>query len=44
MKPLVESINCFGDYLYNLVKSSCGVKEDDINMLAFSFNKEHESN
>ena len=44
MKPLVHSINCFGTYIYELVKGSCSVKEDDINLSSFSFDKDHESN
>lgn len=44
MQPLVHSVNCFGAYLYELVKSSCSVKEDDINLSSFSFDKNHESN
>jgi len=39
MEALVESINSLGMYIYELHKTSCSLKEDDLNISTFAFRK-----
>ena len=44
LSALVESINTFGMYVFDLHKNACSLKEDDLNISTFAFKKVVNSN
>ena len=40
MNALTQSIQTLGNHIYDIMKQSCSVKEDDVNISIFSFSKQ----